>query len=279
MIRVAAIQMTSSGELAANLSQAERLIAQAANDGAQLVVLPEYFAYQGCRDLRVIALAEQHSGGPARQFLAEQAAKHGIWIVGGTIPVFPENADPEENTRAYAACFLMNPAGNEVARYNKIHLFDVDVDDAKGSYRESDDYLHGSDLVVADTELGKIGLSVCYDLRFPELYQQLARRGADILIVPAAFTAVTGAAHWKLLLRARAVENVCYVVGADMGDREHLSRPTWGGSAIVGPWGEVLAEAVDGEAVVIADIDFDRQRELRKKMPVHEHHRLSGVKS
>ncbi len=273
MSRIAAIQMTSGGSLQANLEQAAELIEQAARQGAELLVLPEYFAYHGCRDLAEIALAEQDANGPARRFLAEQARLHGVWLVGGTIPVAVEN-----DKRAAASCFVVNEKGDEVACYRKIHLFDVDVDDARGSYRESDDYCHGSEPVVVDTPFGKLGLTVCYDLRFPELYRYLAEQGAQILLVPSAFTAATGEPHWELLLRARAVENLCYVVGANMGDRFHEKRPTWGGSAIIDPWGRVLASRADGPGVVMADIDLAYLQTLRQKMPVHEHRRLSVVK-
>ncbi|WP_461481017.1 carbon-nitrogen hydrolase family protein [Porticoccus sp.] len=270
---IAAIQMTSGGSLQANLAQAAELIDQAVQQGAELLVLPEYFAYQGCREVADIAIAERDAGGPARRFLAEQARRHGIWLVGGTIPVAVEH-----DQRAAASCFVLNAQGEEVACYRKIHLFDVDVEDAKGSYRESDDYCHGSEPVVVDSPLGKLGLTVCYDLRFPELYRSLAEQGAQILLVPSAFTAATGEPHWELLLRARAVENLCYVVGANMGDRFHDKRPTWGGSTIIDPWGRVLAALADGPGVVVAEIDLAYLHKLRQKMPVHEHRRLNGVK-
>ncbi|WP_461517011.1 carbon-nitrogen hydrolase family protein [Porticoccus sp.] len=273
MPRIAAIQMTSGGNLQANLKQAAELIAQAVQQGAELLVLPEYFAYHGCRDVAAIAIAERDTSGPARCFLAEQARQHGIWLVGGTIPVAVEY-----DKRAAASCFVLNARGEEVACYRKIHLFDVDVEDAKGSYRESDDYCHGGETVVVDTPFGKLGLTVCYDLRFPELYRSLAEQGAQILLVPSAFTAATGEPHWELLLRARAVENLCYVVGANMGDRFHDKRPTWGGSTIIDPWGKVLAALADGPGVVVAEIDLAYLHKLRQKMPVHEHRRLNVVK-
>ncbi|WP_297187367.1 carbon-nitrogen hydrolase family protein [uncultured Porticoccus sp.] len=274
MSRVAAIQMTNQGSLQGNLQQAATLIEQAAQQGAKLLVLPEYFAYQGCRDLPAIARDEQDASGPARQFLAEQAKHHQVWIVGGTIPV-AQSADQ----RAAAMCFVVDAHGSEVASYQKIHLFDVQVGDSQGRYCESDDYCHGSEPVVVDSPFGKLGLTVCYDLRFPELYRYLSARGADILLVPSAFTAATGEAHWQLLLRARAVENLCYVVGANLGDRFHEKRPTWGGSALVDPWGQVLAELDEGPGVVVADVDLAYLNKLRKNMPLHEHRRFDVVKS
>ncbi|TNF07727.1 MAG: carbon-nitrogen hydrolase family protein [Gammaproteobacteria bacterium] len=279
---IAAIQMTSGGSLESNLQQAAALIEQAAGQGAELLVLPEYFAYHGCRDIDQIAKTESDASGPARQFLARMARHHGVWLVGGTIPVAINqdgNQDGSGDKRAAATCFVVNAQGEEVASYQKIHLFDVDVADAKGSYRESDDYRHGSEPVVVDTPFGKLGLTVCYDLRFPELYRYLAAEGAEILLVPSAFTAVTGEPHWELLLRARAVENLCYVVGANMGDRFHEKRPTWGGSAIIDPWGVVLSDMADGPGVVSADINLNYLRKLRQKMPVHEHRRFSVVKT
>lgn len=270
---IAAVQMTSGGDLETNLQQAAKLVDQAVVKGAKLVVLPEYFAYHGCREVEQIARAERNPDGPARRFIAEQACLHGIWLVGGTIPVAEEN-----ERRAAASCFVVNERGEEVACYRKMHLFDVDVDDARGSYRESDDYRHGDDPVVVDTPFGRLGLTVCYDLRFPELYRYLAEQGAEILLVPSAFTSATGEPHWELLLRARAVENLCYVVGANMGDRYHEKRPTWGGSAIIDPWGRVMASLADGPGVVVADIDLDYLKVLRKKMPVLEHRRLNVVK-
>ena len=271
--KVAALQMMSSGSLEANLVQASTLIQKAVSQGAQLLVLPEYFAYHGCGGVSDIALQEKDSSGPARTFLADQARQHKVWIVGGTIPVAVSG-----DKRASASCFVVNDEGLEVACYQKMHLFDVQVDDAQGSYRESDDYCHGNQPVVIDTPVGKLGLSVCYDLRFPELYRYLADQGAELIVVPSAFTAKTGEAHWQLLLKARAVENLSYVIGANMGDRFHTKRPTWGGSAIIDPWGNTLNELDDGPGVIVSDIDLDYLRKLRQKMPVYEHRRFSVVK-
>jgi nitrilase len=290
--KVAALQMSrgarnGNSQLESNLAHAAELIDQAVKQGAKLLVLPEYFAYHGCGNVSDIARQEQSINGSARQFLAEQARHHKVWIVGGTIPVKPSllpsatsgrTANQPNDGRAMASCFVVSDQGEEVACYQKMHLFDVQVDDAKGSYCESDDYCHGDQPVLVDTPFGKLGLTVCYDLRFPELYRYLSEQGAELIVVPSAFTAKTGEAHWQLLLRARAVENLCYVVGANMGDRTHPKRPTWGGSAIVDPWGNVMAELGDGPGVVTADIDLIYLKKLRQNMPVDEHRRFSVVK-
>ena len=269
MTTVAAIQMCSTRDLQHNLQRAEVLLAQAAQQGAKLAVLPENFAYYGCKELEQAARDEATVDGPVRQFLSQQAKRHQMWIIGGTVPV----AEAGDN-RGYAACLVVGGDGSEQAQYHKIHLFDVDVGDAHKHYRESDDYRPGCDPVVLDTPFGKLGLSVCYDLRFAELYRQLADRGAEIIVVPSAFTAVTGEAHWQLLLRARAVENQCFVIGANMGDRDHPKRPTWGGSVIVHPWGNVLAEMAGGEGVICAELDLAEIQRLKKNMPIEQHRRL-----
>ena len=279
-MKISALQMVANGTLEDNLRQAETLIAQAAEEGAVLAVLPEYFAYYGCARQNGMSsqqqtaqrgLLEHSAGGPVRSFLSQQARLHNLWLVGGTVPVL---CDADSESRPHAASFVVNNQGEEVGCYHKMHLFDVDVDDSHGSYRESRDYCPGTEPVVVDSPVGRLGLSVCYDLRFPELYRKLALAGAEVLLVPSAFTRATGEAHWRLLLQARAVENLCYVVGANMGDRGHPSKPTWGGSAIVDPWGEVLAECEGGAEVVTANIDLARVAELRRNMPVLKHSRL-----
>lgn len=269
MKKVAAIQLNSANDPASNLAIAEGLIAQSSQAGAKLVVLPEHFVYYNSLDLLSVAKAEAHNG-LARTFFSEQAQKHSLWIVAGTLPLLSKG----ETDKPYATSLLYNPSGKEIARYQKIHLFDVNVQSSGKRYCESDRYHHGSTPVVAQTDCGCIGMSVCYDLRFPELYRQLARKGAEILVAPSAFTAATGKAHWLLLLRARAVENLSYVIGANLGNRDHPQKPTWGGSAIIDPWGDVLAEMNDEEGFIIADIDLARVKELRTNMPVLEHHRL-----
>lgn len=284
--RIAAIQMQPTSvtkasteiRLQNNLVQAAKLIEEAVKQRASVVVLPEYFAYYGCASVVDIGYQEATDAGPARQFLAQQAKAHNIWLVGGTIPVATRLGHIHQtDTRPYASCFVVNNYGEEVACYQKMHLFDAQVNDSQGRYQESTNYRHGSHPVVVETPVGMLGLSVCYDLRFPELYRRLVEQGADILVAPSAFTANTGEAHWSLLLRARAVENLCYMVGANMGDRQHPKRPTWGGSAIVDPWGEVMGQLDDGAGMVVCNVNLMRLQQLRKKMPVHAHRRFAIV--
>ena len=271
----AAVQLRPQPSLQQNLSAAEVLIQQAAEAGSELVVVPENFAYLGRKDLAEVAVAEQANNGPVYQFLADQAQRHGLWLVGGTVPV----ADGD-SPKPFARSWLFDPQGNVAQHYDKIHLFDVDVPkSADGttqqvSYRESDDYRSATNLVVADTDHCRLGMSVCYDLRFAELYRQLADADAQVVSVPAAFTAATGRDHWELLLRARAVENQLFVIGANMVDRDHPRRGLWGGSAIIDPWGTVLARVDDEPGVAVAEIDLDRLAEIRSKMPVAQHRKL-----
>lgn len=267
---VAAVQMVSGPDVETNLAHAERLIAQAAGSGARLIVLPEAFAlFLGSEQKRLGA----EEAGPTprvRAFLAEQAARHRVWLVGGTIPVLDH--DPQ---RPRAACFVCDDSGREVARYDKIHLFDVDVGDRQGAYRESDSYQHGTEVVTVPTPFGCIGLAVCYDLRFPELFQLLRERGAEIIVLPSAFTRKTGLAHWLPLLRARAIETQCYVIGANQGGQHSSKRHTSGGSVIIDGWGEVLAEAGFGEGAITAAIDLDKLQRERQAMPVGRHRKFS----
>ncbi|MBQ0721601.1 MAG: carbon-nitrogen hydrolase family protein [Gammaproteobacteria bacterium] len=273
MAKIAAIQLKSDGDPARNLDVASHFIGEAAKAGAQLVVLPEHFVYYNVRDMQAVAKAEA-AGGLARQFFTEQAKKYDLWLVAGTLPLFADPDNSESTTKPYATSLLYDASGREVAAYQKIHLFDVKVQKTGKRYCESDSYGHGTRPVVAATPCGRVGMSVCYDLRFPELYRQLAEQGAEIMVAPSAFTAATGQAHWQLLLRARAVENLSYVVGANLCHRDHPKKPTWGGSAIIDPWGEVLAELDDEEGFITADIDLQRIKELRQNMPVLEHRRL-----
>jgi nitrilase len=273
MAKIAAIQLKSNGDPSSNLAVAAHFIGEAASAGAQLVVLPEHFVYYNVRDTQAVAEAEAKKG-LARQFFAEQASQHGLWLVAGTLPLFAEQTTSGDSDKPYATSLLYDASGCEVAAYQKIHLFDVNVQKTGKRYCESDSYGHGKRPVVAQTPCGCVGMSVCYDLRFPELYRQLTKQGAEILVAPSAFTATTGQAHWQLLLRARAVENLSYVVGANLCNRDHPKKPTWGGSAIIDPWGEVLAEMDDEEGFIIADIDLVRVKELRQNMPVLKHRRL-----
>lgn len=269
-IAVAAIQFKPQASVDANLHCAATFLRQAGEAGCQLAVLPENFAYYGQADLLQAGRAESDEQGPVRQFLAEQAARHGIWLVAGTVPV----AGP--SPRPSARCFLLSPEGEVVDHYDKIHLFDVDVtvDGYNRSYRESDDYSAGKRVAAVRTDLAVLGLTVCYDLRFAELYRRLVDAEAQIITVPAAFTAATGKDHWQVLLRARAIENQCFVIGANLVDREHKRRGLWGGSCIIDPWGNMLASMEDEVGAVIAEIDLGKIDQIRAEMPVAEHRRL-----
>lgn len=266
--RVAALQMISGSDVAANLQVAEALIADAARRGARLLVLPEAFACYDSGQSAALGFAERHPDGPLRSFLAVQARRHRVYLVGGTIPITGADALPR------AACLLYGEDGSELARYDKIHLFDVDLPDAQRSYRESAFYAPGAEVVSAMTPLGLLGLAVCYDLRFPELFRVLFQRGADVLALPSAFTRMTGEAHWQVLLRARAIENQAFVIASAQGGRHSAQRETWGGSAIIDPWGRVLASAASGAQLISADLDPGILEELRVRLPVRLHQRI-----
>lgn len=270
--RVAAIQMVSGTDLAANLREAAVLIERAAAAGAQLIVLPETFALFLAAEQAELGRREASADAVVRPFLAEQAAKHGVWLVGGTLPIV-EPDDP----RPRAACLVYDAAGKEVARYDKLHLFDVQVGDRQGRYCESDTFCPGDTarISVVDTPVGKLGLTVCYDLRFAEIFQTLRERGAELIAVPSAFTRRTGLAHWLPLLRARAIETQCVLIGANQGGEHSAKRQTSGGSAIVDGWGRVLAEAGFGAGVICADIDLVQQARERAAMPVASARRFS----
>lgn len=268
---LAVIQMVSQDDVLANLAAARRLLQQAAEAGARLAVLPENFAAMGRRDLAALGRAEAEGQGPILPWLQQIARDLGLWIVAGTIPLPP---DGQPGAKAHACSLLIDEHGERAARYDKLHLFDVDVADARGRYRESDDYAFGGRVVVADTPVGRLGLTVCYDLRFPELYSSLREAGAELISAPAAFTAVTGAAHWQVLTRARAIETQCYVLAAGQGGTHPGGRETFGHSAIIDPWGRVLAEQPQGEAVLLASRDAAEQAAIRQRMPVALHRRF-----
>ena len=268
---LAVIQMVSQDDVLANLGAARRLLQQAAERGARLAVLPENFAAMGRRDLAALGRAEALGEGPILPWLRQTARDLGLWLVAGTIPLPP---DGQPQAKAHACSLLIDDQGQRVVRYDKLHLFDVDVADARGRYRESDDYAFGGQVVVADTPFGRLGLSVCYDLRFPELYSRLREAGAELITAPAAFTAVTGAAHWQVLTRARAIETQCYLLAAGQGGIHPGGRETFGHSAIIDPWGRVLAEQASGEAVLLAEPDAGEQAAIRQRMPVVQHRRF-----
>tara|TARA_B110000027_G_scaffold17694_1_gene18263 strand:- start:1632 stop:2477 length:846 start_codon:yes stop_codon:yes gene_type:complete len=281
-MRVAAIQMVSTPTIEQNLSAAARLISQAAEKGAELIVLPEVFAtLEGLSPLAEVGEIAHPAipslgATPLQDFLASQAAKHALVIVGGTIPLL-SRADGSliGGGRVRASSLVFNAQGERVARYDKVHLFDVQVSDAQAQYSESLSYEAGSELACVEVEGCQVGLSVCYDLRFGELYRQLVTLGAQLITVPAAFTAVTGAAHWEPLLRARAIENQCYIVAAAQGGRHSETRETWGHSMIIDPWGVVLDCVNTGEGIAIADIDLARIDDIRLRMPIAQQRRLT----
>lgn len=271
---VALLQMVSTDNITENLQQAERLLADAAKQGAVMAVLPENFALLDTANIR--SLAENRLDDVV-QFLCLQAVETGMWIVAGSLPMATTpQGEHIPSPQVRSVCLVIDALGQIRARYDKIHLFDVDVADAQGSYRESDSVDPGDTLIVVDTPVGALGLSICYDLRFPEQYQRLRDAGAEMIVVPSAFTYVTGEAHWEVLLRARAIENQVYVLGVNQGGEHSPSRKTWGHSMAVDPWGRVLAECELGACVVMARINLNEQADLRKKMPVQTHRHQSG---
>ena len=270
MIKAAAIQMVSTNTVAENLETAEKLIVEAVSKQAKLVTLPENFPMMSVEDSERLAIRECYGNGPIQSFLSTQAEKHRIFLLGGTVPLETDN--PE---KVFPASLLYDPKGACIAHYDKIHLFDVLVDEENDeSYRESDAFEPGGEIVVADTEIGKIGLSVCYDLRFPELYRKMHEQNVQIITAPAAFTATTGQAHWETLLKARAVENLSYVIASNQGGTHANGRETWGHSMIVDPWGTVLASVEKGAGVAIATIDLKKQATLRNTFPTLKHRKI-----
>ncbi|MBI1422697.1 MAG: carbon-nitrogen hydrolase family protein [Gammaproteobacteria bacterium] len=265
---IAAIQMVSGPERDINLAQAGELIKRAAQQGAKLIVLPENFAHMGIAETDKLALREQPGDGPIQTFLSQQAQQHGVWLVGGTIPM--AGADPK---RVRAACLLYDDRGAQVARYDKIHLFDVSLSETNETYRESDTIEPGDQMQVVQTPFGRIGLAVCYDLRFPEMFRAMAHHGLDLIVLPAAFTATTGLAHWEVLLRARAVENLCYVAASGQGGHHANGRDTFGHSMIIDPWGKVLAQTEQGAGLVTATLDPTLIQRLQRNFPALQHRR------
>ena len=264
--KVAAIQMASGPNVNGNLSEARRLIEKAAEQGARLVVLPEYFPIMGIRDTDKIAVREQPGAVPIQEFLSEMARKHRIWLVGGSIPLAASTPDKVLN-----ACLVFDELGEQVARYDKIHLFNLELGNEQ--YHEASTIEAGNKVVVVDSPFGRIGLAVCYDLRFPELFR--AMMGVDIIVLPSAFTETTGKMHWEPLLRARAIENLAYVIAAAQGGYHVSGRETHGHSMIVDPWGRVLDQMSRGSGVVVAEVNRGYQASLRASLPALEHRTLS----
>lgn len=272
MKRIAAIQMASGPNVSANLNEAARWISYAVDAGADLVVLPENFALMPMEQTDLLSIKEQQGRGLIQDFLINMCTKHRVWIVSGTIPLVTE-----DSTHIRAACLLINPEGEIVTRYDKIHLFDVSLDDGV-RYAESDIIEAGNDIVIQDTPFGRMGFAVCYDLRFPEMFRRMVDKGVDIFVLPAAFTAITGKAHWESLVRARAIENLCYVIASAQGGYHANGWETHGDSMIVDAWGEVKDRLLRGSGFVIADLDQEKTNLTRKQFPAIEHRKLECYK-
>jgi deaminated glutathione amidase len=269
MGKVAAIQMTSSHIVADNLAAAGILLREAKDSGCDIACLPENFSFIGLRDADKLQVAEADGAGPVQSFLSDTARQLKMWILGGTIVI---RGDTER--RVANSSLLIDAAGKRVARYDKIHLFDVTIPGRDEQYRESNHVTPGREPVIADTPVGKLGLSVCYDMRFPELYRELVSQGAEWLAMPAAFTVPTGRAHWETLLRARAIENLCYVVAPAQSGTHTSGRETYGDSLIVDYWGQVVARLAKGAGVITAEIDLAKEAETRARFPALDNRQL-----
>jgi nitrilase len=268
MVKVAGIQMASSPQVASNLTEAERLIAIAAEQGAKIVVLPEYFCIMGTKETDKVQVREKPNDGPIQRFLSRMARDYEIWLIGGTVPLESHYPNKVRNS-----CLVYNDKGEQVARYDKIHLFGLDL--GTEHYHEENTIESGDTVVVVNTPYGKIGLSICYDLRFPELYRAMGE--VDMIVVPSAFTETTGKAHWESLIRARAIENLCYVIAPAQGGYHLSGRETHGNSMIVDPWGVILDRLPRGSGVVIANVNRDYQASLRKSLPALKHKTIKAV--
>ncbi len=268
VFRIAAVQMASGPNVQGNLHEAARLVAMAAEQGAKLVALPEHFAIMGIKDRDKVAVREAEGRGPIQQFLSDTAKKHKIWLVGGSVPLVASVPGKVRNS-----CLLYDDKGELVARYDKIHLFGLDL--GNEHFHEETTIEPGGEVVVANSPFGRLGLSVCYDLRFPELYR--AMKEVDIILVPSAFTETTGKAHWEALVRARAIENLAYVLAPAQGGYHVSGRETHGNSMIVDPWGVILDRLQRGSGVVIAGVNPLYQASLRKSLPALTHRTLHRV--
>ena len=266
-MKIAAVQMVSTPRVAENLAAARRLVADAAGQGAELVALPEYFCLMGASERDKLGVAEAFGDGPIQAMLAQAAREHGVWLIGGTVPI--ASSDPEH---VYNASLVFAPDGALAARYDKLHLFRFA--DGREDFDERRVLLAGETTVAFDAGALRVGLSICYDLRFPELYRALTRTPCDLLAVPSAFTATTGRAHWEPLLRARAIENQCYVIAPAQGGTHESGRRTWGHSMVVDPWGEVLGVREEGAGVLLATLEPARIAAVRAQLPALQHRRL-----
>jgi deaminated glutathione amidase len=269
-MKLAALQMTSGPDVTANLEQARALLEEAAALGARLAALPENFSFMGLKDADKRSVAEADGSGPVQDFLGSTARRLGLWIVGGTVPLRAGT-----DGRVAAASLVYDADGRRVGRYDKIHLFDVDLPERAESYRESAHVAPGAQAVVIDTPVGRLGLSVCYDVRFPELYRHLSAQGAQLLAIPSAFTSPTGRAHWETLLRARAIENLCYVIAPAQSGFHPSGRETYGDSMIVDFWGRILKRVPRGRGCAVAAVDLASQAAVRKSFPALVHRAFS----
>jgi predicted amidohydrolase len=267
MPKVAAVQIVSSASIESNLKQVEAFFADAKEEQVDLLVLPENFAFMGMNEGDKLQIAEKYGVGIIQDKVSSLAKQYGLWVIAGTLPL------KGLHERVRTSCLVFDDEGRCAARYDKIHLFDVRVSEQE-AHQESATVERGDELVVVDTPVGRVGLTVCYDLRFPELYRQLVLRGAELFTVPSAFTAVTGVAHWEVLLRARAIENLCYVIAADQGGLHENGRQTYGHSMIIEPWGKVVIQQESGAGILTADIDLQRLQQLRRQFPCNSHHVL-----
>jgi predicted amidohydrolase len=265
-MKAAALQMTSGPDVEANLAAARLLLEEAQAADARLAVLPENFAFMGIHDADKLAVGESLGSGPIQDFLAATARRLGLWVIAGTIPIRVAG-----DARVAAASLVYDDQGERVARYDKIHLFDVELPERAESYRESANMAPGRTPAVVDTPIGRVGLAVCYDVRFPELFRNLSAQGAQVFVLPSAFTAPTGRAHWETLLRARAIENLCYLIAPAQSGFHANGRETYGDSMIVDYWGRILGRLPRGSGCVSAEIDLPRQAQVRKSFPALLH--------
>lgn len=269
MTKFAAIQMASGSNVSSNLIEAKRLIQNSAAAGAKIIILPENFALMGMTEQDKVLIKETYGSGQIQEFLKKQAIDFNIWIVAGTIPILTE-----DDNLIRATCLVYNSEGRVVSRYDKIHLFDVDVPESNDTYRESETIEAGAEPCVFDSPFGRIGIAICYDLRFPELFRKMSEQKAEIFVIPSAFTAITGKAHWQPLLKSRAIENLCYVIASAQGGYHVNGRETYGHSMIVDPWGTVLDRLSNGSGFVISDIDLNKIQNIRKTFPVLQHRKF-----
>ncbi len=273
-MKVAVIQLASGPVVESNLQEVKRLARECALAGAGLVVLPENFACMGNQETDKLAIAESHGDGPIQNFVSELASELNLWIVAGTVPI--KSQDPQ---RVYASCLVYDATGKPVVRYDKAHLFDVRLTESGETYLESETIAAGHELAWFDSPFGRVGLAVCYDLRFPEMFRNMVNQGVEIFVIPSAFTATTGRAHWEILLRARAVENLSYIMASNQGGYHVSGRETYGNSMIVNPWGEIQSRMNAGSGFVVAELDRQRLATLRETFPVLKHQRFQCGKS